>query len=236
MKKKAIFSVVFIVLLASFALLVLLKDKLIYETSESSQTVELFNGDIIELRQEARGPRFFSIHPFIVHGGFTLSKSPWIYEYRFKHNGNIIHWESQENWLLLNLFEGEYYAWAIDRSSRLGLLGYSTSNLYRYDQSTTSWVKLERTQFPKAIAVKNLNLSTQAGRCDSCGIINEKEIVRNLDLSNHHFNDSETAHLWLFLETGTHLERAHWDVDSEVLRNFKEEYIKQPVPIIKEFN
>ncbi|MBC8205869.1 MAG: hypothetical protein ISR85_01380 [Kiritimatiellales bacterium] len=196
-----------------------------YETSHYSDSVKLFSGETITLNEIITSPRGTSV-PFIFHGYISFGKKH-TYEYSFEYANKTISMKSDEIWLLLNKYEGDFYIWTKSFFTEK----LSNSKLYRYNTKNSKWDRIDRAEFPKSIAVKNLNLWEKAGTCDAHGIINDKEIARKLNPNDHHFVDSLTAHLWLMLETGTFLEKSHWDVDSEFLKQFKENYIKQPVPI-----
>jgi len=197
------------------------------QSNYPTQAIELLGGEKIELSTKLKGPRSIPI-PFIVHGAISLSDDPWIFTYEFQHRGNVIKWEGRGMWELLNFYEGDYYVWAWDLFSGSG---YSKSKLYRYASDSETWHEIDRSDFPKGIAIPNINIKTKRRNCKQCGGYSEMDLMTALDPLADHFSSTSAAHLWLFLETGEHLHQPYWEVDKEILINFKKKYIRQSIPL-----
>lgn len=190
-----------------------------YKTSSHVENVDLFNGKGTELNITTTFPRSISV-PFITHGNIFFGKKH-TYEYSFKYDGKLISKKGEEIWLLLNLYEGDFYVWTTTLYSQ----DYKNSKLYKYDMEKFEWQEIDRTKFPKSIAVKNLNSRFDREK-------DEMDVARKLNPDVRKFRESPTAHLWLMLEKDIFLERSHWEIkDIDFLKNFKREHIKKPVPI-----
>lgn len=187
-----------------------------YKTSHHSQPVILSNGQVIDVDLKITCPKSISI-PFITHGDFFFGKKH-IYEYSFSLNGITISKKGNEEWLLLNIYDDSLYIW----TTTLYAQNYEKSKLYKYDMKKHEWQQVDRTLFPKAIAVQNLP-SRKINRVE-----NDVEIARKLDPHDRQFRKSPTAHLWLMLEKGTFIERSYWEVkDVEFLKDFKKKYLNR---------
>lgn len=190
-----------------------------YKTASHIEPVALFDGEVIDLNIKVTFPRSISV-PFITHGNIFFGRKGG-YEYSFEYQEKTFSRKGEEIWLSLNLYEGKFYLW----TTTLHAQSYEKSRFYVYDLKGSDWQEIDRTQFPKSIAVKNLNSRFDREE-------NEMEIARELNPDDRKFRESPTAHLWLILEKGVFLERSHWEVkDIDFLKSFKLEHIKRPVPI-----
>jgi hypothetical protein len=135
-----------------------------------------------------------------------------------------------ESWLLLNKFEDNFYVWAVGFAPAYG---YRDSVFYLYDMKLREWQKIDSSQFPKSIAVQNLNLRVKEWIKNKwVGVVNnQRQVLRELNPSDKKFATSATAHLWSLLETGTSPRSKGWSVDKALLVDFKQKYIEHTVPI-----
>jgi hypothetical protein len=202
-----------------------------YETSHSSEIVELFDNETILLNKTFKSPKSITV-PFIYHGEFFFGDRI-IYQYSFEHQTQTICKDDElmnesEIWLLLNKFEGNFYVWTVGFAPAYG---YRDSNFYLYDMKLQKWQKIDRSEFPKSIAVKNLGLRIREWVNGNYVINNDRQTLRELNPSNQNFTTSSTAHLWSLLETGTCPRSKGWSVDNALLEDFKQKYIEHTVPI-----
>ena len=175
----------------------------------------LINDDKVELKFDLNSRKeWFSFpgrHPFIIIGGGDLRLDIYFIYKGQEHNFGKI-----GSPVLINYWNSFFYI--VTLSSKDSKAYNSDFHFYRYDKGC---VRIKSEEFPKSIAIPNINYVRNYPE------ISEPDII-NPDIKD--FRYSLTAKLWLRLKKGIHYYETKkgfktYEVDKDFLVEYKKKYI-----------
>lgn len=149
-----------------------------------------------------------------MHIGFHKVK--YIVNYFFK--AKKYSWEGSFLPIILNIYNNKFYLVAKDDITNI------IKPRFRYYCYIEIWREISANEFPKAIAVENLNVENEFFDFNRNKTIFYYEILEKLDITFAPFAKSNTAHIWYELETGRKLFEAPEKINQDFLINFKNKY------------
>lgn len=136
--------------------------------------------------------------------------------------GKRIPWENNLHLLAFRAHQGKLYvaAWQTVLNKRKSQMPETRCRYYAYDGDR--FKETDRTAFPKALAVQNIDFFPRYFMTDRQR--DEAQIARDLDPSDPNFRRSLTARLWCNLETGKQLHESPHEIDQKFLEEFLYKY------------
>jgi hypothetical protein len=156
-------------------------------------------------------------------------------------NGKKVTWPGKRNRLgeselpvTLRSHEGNLYLIVRNRED----LQKSKHFYLKLDPSGTRFVKISPGEFPKQIATENMTAlyPRRVGVGNPTKWIDSWEVIRKLDFENPYFVHSETANLWIQLETGLDaatVERMNFEQREPIIREYAKKYQPIRLPTVR---
>jgi hypothetical protein len=166
--------------------------------------------------------------------------------FRCQWNGKTVYWPGNYRKAKSGGYIGGYYDTQIQLSLRsfegrlfliyhdLDAAGYNGQFVYcELDSSGTRFQVIPKKEFPRQIATQNFGLDSEGfARYKDGNVVNFPKIIRNLEVDDIFFPNTNTGKIWYDLETG---DRSRWSVDgpvkaAEFCRDFVRKY--QPIALL----
>ena len=187
------------------------------ESEKWEENVKLQNGKIIEVHYYFSKIRYYGARHGFGFGGGDPRHKIW-----FEYEGRKYKWDRKYMPILLNYDNGIIYLVISYWDGSFGKIGF---RLYKFKDD---WEEISEKDFPRNIAVQNLNLKKNIGYYKGKPL-SEYKVVQEREPKDYLFQKSKTAKLWLWLENrDKYFEYSDSDpIDESFLAEYKRKYIKK---------